>query len=186
MFHICTAHSEDAAALLNIYAHYVKNTAVTFEYDVPTAEEFAQRISRILEKYPYLIAQKDGCTLGYAYAGPFKTRVAYAWSAEVSIYVAPFARRCGMGRRLYAELERLLAAQNVQNLYACIAVPNEEPDEYLTRDSAAFHARMGYRLVGECKNCGRKFNRWYSMIWMEKHIGAHGADCPEFVPFVQL
>ena len=87
-----------------------------------------------------------------------------------------------IGGRLYAALEEILRTQNVLNLNACIAVPRE-PDEYLTRDSIAFHAHLGYRFVGEFYDCGYKFGRWYNMAWMEKHIGAHAADAAPVLPF---
>lgn len=166
------AGAEDAEALLAIYAPYVRETAITFEYDVPTVEEFQSRIRNILQKYPYLIAEQDGRAVGYAYAGSFKERASYAWDAETTIYVARDRKRQGIGRRLYRTLEDILKAQGILNLNACIAFPPQE-DEYLTRNSMEFHARCGFRLVGEFHQCGYKFGRWYNIIWMEKHIGAH-------------
>lgn len=169
---IRTANTGDAACILGIYAYYVENTAVSFEYEVPTLQEFTGRIATTLERYPYLVAEEDGEILGYAYAGPFKARAAYDHSCEVSIYVRRDVRQRGIGRALYEELERRLAAQGILNLYACIADPIEQ-DEYLTRDSESFHVRMGYQNVGEFHKCGYKFERWYNMIWMEKMIGRH-------------
>ena len=162
----------DAEALLNIYAYYVKNTAITFEYDVPTLEEFKQRITNTLKKYPYLVVEKEGTILGYAYAGVFKNRAAYDWSAEVTIYLKYDAVKCGLGRMLYEALETEMKKRGFLNLYACIGYPIEE-DEYLTRNSAEFHAHLGYQTVGEFHKCGYKFGRWYNMIWMEKLIGEH-------------
>ena len=162
----------DAEALLNIYAYYVKNTAITFEYDVPTLEEFKQRITNTLKKYPYLVVVKEGTILGYAYAGVFKNRAAYDWSAEVTIYLKYDAVKCGLGRMLYEALETEMKKRGFLNLYACIGYPIEE-DEYLTRNSAEFHAHLGYQTVGEFHKCGYKFGRWYNMIWMEKLIGEH-------------
>ena len=91
---------------------------------------------------------------------------------ETTIYLHPDHRGEGIGRALYTRLERELAEQGILNLYACIGYP-ETPDEYLTTASAEFHAAMGYRLVGRFRKCGRKFDRWYDMIWMEKFIGDH-------------
>lgn len=179
---IRAAAPEDAAALLAIYAPYVERTAITFEYDVPSREEFAGRIARTLERYPYLMAQAEGRVMGYAYAGPFKKRPAYDWAVETTVYVREDAKRQGTGRALYAALERCLGAQGVLNLNACIACP-ERPDEYLTWDSVNFHSHLGYRLVGEFRECGCKFGRWYNMAWMEKHIGSHPADPPPVRPF---
>ena len=162
----------DAEALLNIYAYYVKNTAITFEYDVPTLEEFKKRITNTLKKYPYLVVVKEGTILGYAYAGVFKNRAAYDWSAEMTIYLKYDAVKCGLGRMLYEALETEMKKRGFLNLYACIGYPIEE-DEYLTRNSAEFHAHLGYQTVGEFHKCGYKFGRWYNMIWMEKLIGEH-------------
>lgn len=177
---------EDAPALLAIYAPYVRETAVTFEYEIPTPEEFAGRIRRTLERYPYLTAQSGGEVLGYACAGAFKERAAYDWSVETTIYLRQDQRGRGLGRALYQALERCLAAQHIQNLNACIADPAQAGDPYLTGASAAFHARMGYQLVGRFHKCGYKFGRWYDMVWMEKILGTHPERPPEVIPFSEL
>ena len=169
------ASLSDAPALRAIYAPYVEKTAITFEYTVPDVEAFAARMRATLRRYPYLVAVRGGEIVGYAYAGAFGERAAYAWAAEVSIYLREDQRRQGIGRRLYAALEALLRAQHVQTLYACIAYPDGADDVHLTKNSAQFHAHIGYRLVGEFSRCGYKFGTWYSMVWMEKHIGAHEA-----------
>ena len=166
------ATQEDAAALLDIYAPYVRETAITFEYDVPSVEEFAARIAHTLEKFPYLAAENDGEIVGYAYAGAFHPRAAYQWCAEMSVYVKRDARRMGVGRKLYDAMEALLKAQRLTNVEACIAVPSA-PDAHLTLDSVRFHEKMGYRMVGKFEKCGYKFDTWYDMVWMEKHIGGH-------------
>ena len=169
------ANPADAQALLNIYAPYVINTAITFEYDVPSVEEFASRIAHTLEKYPYLIAEEGGNILGYAYASPFHDRPAYGWAVETSIYVDQNIKHRGIGRKLHDALESTLREQGILNMNACIAYPPEE-DEHLDKNSVEFHAHMGYRLVGEFYKCGYKFNRWYNMVWMEKLIGEHLSD----------
>ena len=163
---------EDAENILNIYAYYIKNTAITFEYEVPSLEEFKERIAATLKKYPHLVAEKDGEILGYAYAGVFKDRAAYDWSAELSIYLKKEEIGHGVGRILYEALEKEMKERGFLNLYACIAYPEVE-DEYLTKNSAKFHEHLGYKLVGEFQKCGYKFGRWYNMIWMEKIIGEH-------------
>jgi phosphinothricin acetyltransferase len=176
---IRTATPEDAAALVAIYAPYVEKTAISFEYETPSVEEFAGRIRHTLEFYPYLVAEIDGRPVGYAYASPFIRRPAYDWSAELSIYVGWEERGKGVGRRLYEEMERALKKMHVLNVNTCIAWI-ETPDEYLDRNSPDFHAHMGYRLVGKFTNSGYKFGRWYDMIWMEKLLGQH-PDTPEKV-----
>lgn len=169
---IRVAKPEDAKALLAIYAYYVKNTAVTFEYEVPSLEEFAGRIKNTLKKYPYFVAEIDGEIVGYAYAGEFHARAAYQWSAEVSIYIKENARGRGIGAALYAKLESTLKEMGVLNVNACIAYSQAE-DEYLTKASESFHAHAGYVKAAEFHQCGFKFNRWYGMIWMEKMLGEH-------------
>ena len=176
---------EDAKALLRIYAQYI-DTNITFEYVLPSEEEFAERICSFSQVYPYLVCEENGRIVGYAYAAAFGERAAYAWAAEVSIYLREDQRRQGIGRRLYAALEALLRAQHVQTLYACIAYPDGADDVHLTKNSAQFHAHIGYRLVGEFSRCGYKFGTWYSMVWMEKHIGAHEAVPQPVLPFPEL
>lgn len=172
---IRTASEADAPALLEIYAPYVERTAITFEYEVPSVDEFASRIRNTLQKYPYLIAEKGGRILGYAYAGPFHDRPAYDWSVETSIYVDTSLKHMGIGRKLHDALEQALQEQGILNMNACIAYPSTE-DEYLNKNSVEFHTHMGYRLVGEFYKCGYKFHRWYNMVWMEKLIGEHLTD----------
>lgn len=176
------ARPDDAAALLAIYAPYVTETAITFEYDVPSPSEFRRRIEETLASYPYLVAEEGGRILGYAYAGRFQRRAAYDWASELSVYVAQSARRLGIGRLLYAAMERALAAQHVANLYACIAAPAGK-DPYLTDDSIRFHEAEGFTLAGRFRRCGYKFSRWYDMVWMEKEISRHTSPQPPFLPF---
>lgn len=166
------ASPDDAAELVRIYAPYVRETAVSFEYEVPTVEAFAERIATTLERYPYLVAERDGSVVGYAYAGPFKARAAYDWSAELSVYVDRTVHDQGIGRALYEELEDRLRALGLVNLYACITTSDQE-DEYISFDSIYFHKRMGFTLAGRFRHCGCKFGRWYDMIWMEKRIADH-------------
>lgn len=168
MIEIRTVTPEDAERLLEIYSYYVKNTAISFEYEVPTLEEFRERIVNISQKYPYICAVEDGKIIGYAYAGVFHAREAYRHSVELSIYVDLERRRSGCGHALYDALEERLKAQGIKNLYACIAVPPKKEDEYLTFDSMKFHKKMGYKIAGHFHSCGIKFDRWYDMIYMEK------------------
>lgn len=162
------ARPEDAARLVEIYAPYVLQTAVSFEYDVPSVAEFRGRVERTLEKYPYLTVWEDDVLCGYAYAGAFLPRRAYDRSAEVSIYLDMACRRRGYGRRLYDEMAARLRAQGIANLYACIAVPRTADDPYLTMDSPDFHAALGFRRVGYFAACAEKFGRLYDMVYMEK------------------
>ncbi len=177
MLEVRDATLSDAEPILKIYDYYVKNTAITFEYDTPGLEEFQQRMDDIMQKYPYLVALKDGAIKGYAYARPFVGRAAYDWSCETTIYLDPDSQKCGMGKALYEALQKALHDMGILNLYACIGYP-ERNDEYLTTNSADFHEHMGFKKVGEFHQCGYKFGRWYHMIWMEKQIADHLENQP--------
>lgn len=179
------ASVSDAEELLGIYVPYVEKTAISFEWDVPSVSEFRRRIENTLKKYPYLVAEKDGEILGYAYTGAFVGRAAYDWAAEVSIYVKEDKRKTGVGRRLYQALEAVSQAQNILNLNACIGYPDED-DEHLTKNSVQFHGHLGYEMVGKFHKCGYKFGRWYHMVWMEKIIGVHEDVPAPVIPFSQL
>ncbi len=167
---IRSAAAADAPRLLKIYSWYVENTAITFEYVTPSPAEFAARITGTLKRFPYLVLEEDGVIQGYAYAGPFQSRAAYSHCCELSIYLDRSAKGHGYGRKLYEVLENELRDLGFLNLYACIGDPVTE-DEYLTRNSEQFHQHMGFTKIGTFHRCGRKFNRWYNMIYMEKIIG---------------
>jgi len=159
----------DAERLAEIYSYYVLNTAVSFEYEAPTEEEFVRRIERITEKYPYLVCVIDDDVVGYAYAAPYGERKAYDWTVTTSIYVDKEYRRQGIGSLLYAELEKRLCAQGIKNLLAGVATCEKE-DEYLSHDSCRFHLREGYEQVAHMKKVGKKFERWYDLVWYQKRL----------------
>lgn len=163
---------DDTKELLQIYAPYVENTAISFEYEVPTIQEFQRRIENISSKYPYIKAVHNGKILGYAYAGSFKERKAYDWSVETTIYVCEDCKRMGVGKLLYDHLEKALQEKGILNMNACIAKPIKE-GPYLTDDSLRFHEAMGFDMVGCFHNSGYKFGQWFDMVWMEKMIGEH-------------
>ena len=171
--------------ILEIYAYYVEYTVISFEWDVPSLEEFENRMRDIMKKYPYLVIEQDGKIEGYAYAHAFVGRAAYDWSSELTIYLDHNARKGGLGRRLYEELADRLKKMGILNLYACIGYPQVE-DEYLTKNSAEFHAHLGFELVGTFHNCGYKFDRWYDMVWMEKIIGEPHAGQPAVKSYSEI
>lgn len=176
---------DDALQLASIYAPYVAQTAISFEYIPPTAEEFRQRIEGYRHQFPYLVAEHNGRIVGYCYGAAYGVRAAYRWSVELSVYVDRSCRKMGVGRQLYAQMERILKAQNVVNLYAQVAGVEVE-DEYLSHDSLKFHQRMGFELVGRMHKAGYKFGRWYDMLTLEKAIAPHHANQPEVIPFDAL
>lgn len=175
------AKPEDAKELLKIYAYYVTDTAISFETEVPSEEEFKLRIEEVLKSYPFIVACKDDEILGYAYLHSFVGRKAYELSAETTIYLNPDKKKMGIGKKLYSVLEDVAKAQNITNLYSCIGYVDKE-DEYLNNNSVQFHEHIGFRMVGKFENCGHKFGRWYHMVWMEKIIGEHG-EIREFLKF---
>lgn len=182
---IRTVTPDDAPALLKIYAPYVTDTAISFEYEVPSEEEFRRRISGTLLKYPYLAAERDGEIIGYACTHPFVGRAAYGWMAETTIYVRRGETGTGAGRALYGAIEAVSRAQNIYGLAACIGFCEGE-DEHLNHNSVNFHAHMGYRRVGFFAKCGYKFGKWYDMVWMEKRLGELPDVPPEVVLFPTL
>lgn len=156
------AELQDLPRILEIYGPYVENTAISFEYTVPTLEEFTQRFLQITDWFPWLVWEENGIVLGYAYGSlPFE-RAAYQWSAEVSIYLCPEAWGKGVGKKLYAALEELLQKQGYRKVYAIITTANAP--------SVAFHQAVGYHHTATMPDCGYKFGAWHGTIWMEKEL----------------
>lgn len=168
-YSIRQATTSDAKRLVEIYSHYVLNTAVSFEYKVPTIEEFCSRIENIKSKYPYLVYVVDDKVIGYVYANTYSTREAYSWTVSTSIYIDKDYRKQGVGRLLYEELENQLRIMGIKNLLAAVAY-SEKEDEYLSHDSYLFHLKSGYTKVGHMNGVGKKFDRWYDILWMQKTI----------------
>lgn len=179
------ATPEDASALLRIYAPYVLHTGVTFEYEVPSETDFRDRIIKISEKYPYLVACRDGVPIGYAYAKELGERAAFSHSVETAIYLSTERRGMGVGTLLYGALEKILKMQNVANLYAAVSY-REHEDETISHASPRFHLANGFRKAAHFKKCGYKFERWYDIIWYEKYIDEHPAHPKDFIPLNKL
>ena len=156
------AREADVPAMLAIYAPYVTDTTITFEYEVPTQQAFLERFRKTTAEFPWLVWEEAGKILGYAYAcHPFE-RAAYAWCAEPSIYLSPEARGKGIGRKLYTALEELLKIQGFRMLYALITGENE--------GSLRFHEKLGYTFAGKLQTAGYKMGRWCSVFWLEKQL----------------
>ena len=156
------ALESDVPEILDIYAPYIVNSTVTFEYDVPPEDAFLQRFHTITARFPWLVWEEKGEILGYAYASAPYERAAFAWCAEPSVYLKPEARGRGIARSLYEALEKLLCIQGYQVLYALITEENE--------DSLRFHEKCGYRHSVTFPACGFKFGRWLGLVWMEKRL----------------
>lgn len=159
---------EDAPRLLEIYSPYILDTSISFEYDVPELQGFSHRISLISQSYPYLVAEKDGYIVGYAYASKFKEREAFKWTVETSIYVDKNYRNHGVGNLLYRALEKELAIRGYRSMCACIAYTDSTDDPHLGNESIKFHEKMGFVKVAHFHKCGWKFSKWYDIVWMEK------------------
>jgi len=169
------AEKADAPALLNIYAPYILNTSITFEYEVPSSVEFGARIETITKTFPWLICEIDGQAAGYIYAAPYKTRAAFQWDAEISVYLTPAFHRMGIASALYACLEAMITAQGYVNLYALITVPNPV--------SVNFHESKGFRPVCIYRSTGFKLGEWHDMTVLEKQLASlpdHPQPCKTF------
>lgn len=182
---IRAASEGDAPRLLEIYAYYVKNTAITYEYDVPTLKEFEARIEKTLQKYPYLVALIGGEIVGYCYAGAFHERPAYGWLAETTVYLHKNCRGRGVGRKLYETLEKVLTAQGFTKTVALITSPKTEEDKKVYH-SIQFHKAMGYKMIGEIENSGYKFSRWFTTAYMEKQLQPPQKNMPPVVSFSKV
>lgn len=158
------ANGSDAEQLLKIYGQYI-DTPITFEYTLPTAAEFQDRINRTVSEYPYLVYEEDGAALGYAYAHRHMERAAYQWNAESAIYLDRGIRGKGVGTKLYSALIRLLRLQGFRTVYGCVTLPNPA--------SESLHRKMGFQLVGTYHQAGYKCGKWYDVGWFELPIAEH-------------
>ena len=166
------ATQADIPTILDIYAPYVRNTAISFEYTVPDLQEFTNRFTTISAQFPWLVWEENGKILGYAYgSAPFE-RAAFGWCAEASIYLAPEAQGRGIGRKLYAVLEALLRLQGYTKVYALVTSAN--------RPSVDFHLAVGYTLTATLPDCGFKLGRWHGLHWLEKPLNF--VDMPTHMP----
>ncbi|MCH4177747.1 MAG: GNAT family N-acetyltransferase [Streptococcaceae bacterium] len=156
------ATPKDSAALIAIYAPYVTNTTISFEYEVPSIEEFAERIENTLEKYPYLVLEENDEIIGYAYAGAYNKRTAYDWSCEISIYIRQDNQSHGAGTILYLVLEDILKQQHITTIVSCITEGNQK--------SEIFHQKHDFKKVALFNNIGYKFDKWHHVIWMQKNL----------------
>lgn len=176
------AELQDVPEILNIYGHYVKNTTVTFDLEVPELDVYEEKVMKTLKRYPWLVAENtEGKVIGYAYASELRDRRAYDFSCETTIYLHPDFTGYGIGPALYDELEGILKKQGLKVLYACICHPYPMSED--------FHRKRGYDLCGHFHHCGYKFDRWLDIVWMEKVLGETGEEInPEdhFVPFSEL
>jgi phosphinothricin acetyltransferase len=153
------ATSEDAAAIARAYRPIVQSTAISFETDPPDTEEMERRVLATLPEFPWLVYEVGGDVAGYVYASRHRTRAAYAWSVDVSVYIDPVHRRNGVGRGLYTSLFAILTAQGFFTAYAGVTLPNAA--------SVGLHEAMGFTPVGVYRNVGYKLGAWHDVGWWQ-------------------
>lgn len=169
---------DDATAIRAIYAPYVVDTCSTFETDVPTLAEMQQRLDSTLETYPWMVCSAADHVLGYAYAGTFNKRAAYAWSVETSIYIDAAQHGRGIGRALYTTLLEVLRVQGFVTACAAITMPNP--------GSVGLHTALGFRAVGTFAGAGFKHGRWHDVSWWALALNPHATPATLPTAFAHL
>lgn len=172
------ATPDDGAACAALYAPIVERTVISMEIQPPDAAAMAERIAATLPTHPWLVAERDGAVVAYAYAAPHRSRAGYRWSADVSAYVAEPERGRGLGRALYRRLIATLTLQGFANAYAGIALPNPA--------SVGLHEGLGFRPVGVYRNVGFKLGRWIDVGWWGLALRAADSPPEEPIPFAAL
>lgn len=156
-----TADECDAARLAEIYNHYISESVITFEEEPVGPAEIARRMIEVRsQRLPWLTAENAGQITGYAYATPWKSRSAYRFSVEITVYIAAEHTGRGAGTLLYRQLIPLLQERRIHAVMAGIALPNEA--------SVAFHEKFGFRKVAQFEQVGFKFNRWIDVGYWER------------------
>jgi phosphinothricin acetyltransferase len=169
------AAASDAAAIADIYAHYVRETVITFDTDPPSTAEMAERIASGGDLYPWLVAEEDGALLGYAYAAAFRTRRAYRFAVETTVYLRPGSQGRGLGSALYRPLLETLATQGFTQAVAAITLPNEA--------SVRLHERLGFTHAGTYRQVGWKLGQWLDVGLWQRRLASPQAPPPEPRPF---
>ncbi len=167
----------DAGAIATIYAPYVNETPISFELQPPTAEQMAGRIERTLARTPWVVAEVDGAVRAYAYAGRFRDRAAYDWTAESTVYVDRSLHRSGLGRATMASVLRVLRLQGFRLVIAGVTLPNP--------GSEGLHRALGFQPVGTFDGVGWKAGRWHGVSFFELELFPR-ADGPRPVPIRPL
>lgn len=161
------ATEKDNSALLRIYSQYI-DTPITFEYTLPTQEEFARRIKNITDNYPYIVCEKEDKIVGYAYAYRQMKREAYQWNAELSIYIDRDFTSAGLGKKMYRILMEILKLQRIKTVYGGVTLPNEKSEK--------FHSSLGFEQIGTYHKTGYKCKKWYNVTWFGRQIASYDKD----------
>ncbi|MBC7874580.1 MAG: N-acetyltransferase [Ferruginibacter sp.] len=168
----------DAKGILDIYAPYISNTSFTFETEVPSLEEFAERIKTYLINWPWLVCEIEGRIAGYAYATRHRERVAYQWCVESSVYIHDDFQKAGIAKALYGALFEILKKQGFNNVYAVINLPNEK--------SVVFHENCGFEYFATYENVGYKLGKWKNVGWWQLQLNEYGDEPAAPVKFVHV
>ena len=172
------AERHDAEAIAAIYAPIVRETAISFETEPPSAEAMAERVETTLPSYPWLVAERAGAVVGYAYAGAHQQRAAYRWSVNVTVYIDAAARRAGVGRKLYGALAPILRAQGFRSAFAGITLPNDA--------SVGLHEMVGFTALGIYRDVGFKLGAWRDVGWWRLPLSESTEPPAEPVPFAEF
>lgn len=153
---------KDAKAIVDIYNYYILNTNITFEVETLKEEDMKERIQKIMKKYPYIVYEDKGQVLGYAYLGEFKSRAAYRFSVESSIYLDINSKGKGIGKKLYEEILELAKGYDIHTIIAGITIPNEA--------SIGIHEKLGFKKVAHFEEVGYKEGKWLDVGYWQKRI----------------
>ncbi len=175
---IRVANESDAAVMLAIYSPIVAETATSFECDPPSLGEFQNRICETVKRTPWLVCENDRRIMGYAYASEHRSRKAYQWSVDVSVYVAPDAQRAGVARKLYQSLFETIREQGYFNAFAGIALPNVP--------SVSLHESFGFTPIGVYRSVGFKLAAWHDVGWWQLKLRDYGPTPNPPTPFSSL
>jgi len=162
------ARLEDAGALVEIYRPIVLESNASFELEPPSVDEFRARIAKVIDRWVWLVAEDSEGAVGYAYATPHRSRAAYRYSIESSVYVAASHQGRGIGKRLYTDLFDVVIARGFCHAYAGITLPNDP--------SVALHESLGFAHIGVFRSVGRKFGAWHDVSWWHKPLRSAPTD----------
>jgi L-amino acid N-acyltransferase YncA len=165
------ATTEDAEAILKIYAPYCNNTVISFESAAPSVEQMQTRIAESNSKHIWLVDEETDGIHAYAYAGPHREREAYRWSVDTSVYVDSSKHHAGLGTRLYTRLVVELHERGFYNAYAGITLPNQA--------SVSLHEKLGFKKIGIYHNVGYKMGKWHDVGWWHLVLRKHENEPPE-------
>lgn len=165
---IRSATLKDASSVLAIYRPYIEGSVVSFEYEAPSVSEIEKRISHVMAKYPWIVAEEDGEVIGYAYASEFRTREAYQWKCEVSVYVTDQAKGKGVAKALYDDLLDTLKRMGMVSAIAGMTVPNPETER--------FHKKYGFKKIAEYPKVGFKNGAWHNVAFAELQLNEYTSE----------